>query len=112
MRNHKVVTDTVIMRSILEAEFEKNPQWWKKIADTTKMAGNAGAGETRKAATRYYQLIVQGHPTDVIIKFYFDGRSDYAKMNLCPIGRHALQHMIKGNYDEKHIIELLEKRNK
>lgn len=78
-------------------------KYWRKISDTIKLGGCSGDGKTRQAATRVYQLIFLGKPTDITIKFYYDDRLDYGKMDICPIGENALKYMIKGEYNEKEI---------
>ncbi len=106
MAKHHAVSDTSFMRCILEEEVKRSPEFWHKIESTEKEAGSKD-GNNRKVATVTYQLYIFGRPTDIVIKFFYDHRKNFAEFDVCPVGQKVLQHSIQGDMNEEIIAEVL-----
>lgn len=100
-------SDPSTIRLTLEKEIQSNPDYWKKVHDSSKVSD----GDTRKVFTRVYAFYLFGQPTNIGIKFVYDyrqGGKSTATFDAVVIK--VLKHMIEGNYNEKIIGEYLRKQ--
>ena len=96
---HHVESDPSFMRCVLEADLQKDSSkalYWRRVYAASKMDGSDG-GDSRRCATRVYQLVVFRQSTDVGIKFWYDFKNNYAKMDICPLGQKIIEHTKKGD---------------
>lgn len=97
------------IRLTLEKYILAHPQYWRKVHDSTKTSD----GDTRKVCVRVYEFLVMNEPTGLGIRFFYDYRNGgLSSAKFDDVILKAIEHQMKGDYQEEKIIPFIDKKNK